>query len=195
MVFIAEQNGEHYENEKIGFTLYSNTINIYMMNKWQFYKVSPEIYTNYGDIAFYPERKYMIAYRQEQDGINILVLFQMKIGINYDLTRYKQEYTQKYIDCMFIHTVAQAVRHNRTTVGVYETVKKYVLAGANIYTENSWAINTCKTYKKNNIINMIFMYKNIMGKKTILTRDRKPWRPRFVSYNHENPSQYKSIHL
>jgi hypothetical protein len=192
MVFTNE-NSEN-EQKQIGFTLYSNTINIYMMNKWQFYKVSPEIYTNYGDIAFYPKRKYMIAYRREQDGINVLVLFQMKIGINYDLTRYPPEYSQKYIDCMFMHTVAQAVRHNRSTVGVYETVKKYVLAGANIYTENSWAINTCKAYKKNNIINMIFMYKNIIGKKTVLTRERKPWRPRFVAYNHENPSE-KSIEL
>lgn len=157
-----KMSAKNCENE-IGFILCTNIINVSVMNTWQIHSIIPKIYTNYSDIAFYSKRKYMIAYQKVQHGMKISVIFQIKIGINYDLAKYSQEYAQKYINVMFIATVAQAMIQDKITVDVHETMKKYIFAGADIYTENNWAINICKSYKKNNIFNMIFMWKKIKG--------------------------------
>lgn len=186
------------KDKKIGFILNSYNINVYRMNKWNFHNNNNiKIYDNFGDIAFQCKRKYMIVYykvnsdnsdrdplsykntcniplingkrkREYNTGIYINILFQIKC-MNYDMTKYKQKYIQKYIDTMFLYTVSQGVKYTRNNM--CDSLRKYIYNGADIYTENNWAFSTCAKYDKFTIITLINQYKNNLKKNSGIVDD------------------------
>jgi hypothetical protein len=158
-----------------------------------------KIYDNFGDIAFQCKRKYMIVYykmekeenprtnytfvntcntlkrKREQEifdnlgkGIYVNILFQIRC-MNYDMTKYKQKYIQKYIDTMFLYTISQAVKYTRNNMR--ESLRKYIYNGADIYAENNWAFSTCAKYDKLGIIDMINQYKDNLKKNKKIVKD------------------------